>query len=72
MRNEDIRFAIKESRLFYHEVAEALGLHESTFYRLLRTHLRPIQKEQIYKAIEDLKKQKYKELLSISLKVGGC
>ncbi|RDU34720.1 hypothetical protein DRW41_22100 [Neobacillus piezotolerans] len=63
MRNQDIRNEIKGSRLFYHEVAECLGLHESTFYRLLRSKLTPTQREMVYKAINDLKKQKYKELL---------
>lgn len=66
MRNQDIRFAIKASRLYYHEVAERLGLHESTFYRLLRSQLTPKQKDQIIQAIDDLKKEKYLELLSIS------
>lgn len=66
MRNQDIRSEIKLARLFYHEVAEQLGVHESSFYRLLRTRLTPKQKEEIRVAIHDLKKRKYGELLSIS------
>jgi predicted transcriptional regulator len=66
MRNEDIRFEIKASRLYYHEISECLGMHESTFYRLLRSQLTARQKEQILKTIRELKRTKYTELLSIS------
>jgi hypothetical protein len=62
MRNQDIRLEIKSSRLYYNEVSDRLGIHESTFYRLLRTQLTHKQREQIIEVINVLKKEKYKEL----------
>jgi predicted transcriptional regulator len=66
VRNQDIRFEIKASRLYYHEVSERLGMHESTLYRLLRSQLTAKQRERIFKTINDLKKQKYMELFLTS------
>jgi predicted DNA-binding transcriptional regulator AlpA len=63
MRNQDIRNQMKSSRIYYNEVSDRLGIHESSFYRLLRTNLTSEQKEQIFSVINDLKKEKYELLI---------
>jgi hypothetical protein len=63
MRNQDIRMEIKASRLFYHEVAEKLKMHESSLYRLLRSHLTTKQKQDILTAIQELKQERFQEMI---------
>ena len=54
MRNLEIRQAMKENRIFSYEVAEALGIAETTMCRKLRKELPPEEKQRILKTIERL------------------
>lgn len=53
--NEDIRKAIEEANLKYYLVANAYGLSDGNFTRLLRFEISKDKKEKIFKIIEDLK-----------------
>jgi len=53
--NQDIRKAIKESRVKYYEVADRLGISDSSFSRLLRYELDSEYKYEIFKVIEKMK-----------------
>lgn len=54
MANLDIRTAIKRSRIFHYEIAEALGISESALSKWLRTEMEPDKKEKVMQAIEHL------------------
>jgi len=54
--NQDIRKAIKESRVKYYEVADRLGITDSSFSRLLRYELDSEYKYEIFKVIEKMKR----------------
>ena len=56
--NEDIRKAIEEANLKYYLVANAYGLSDGNFTRLLRFELSSQKKEKIFKIIKNLKSQK--------------
>jgi len=53
--NQDIRKVIKESRVKYYEVADRLGITDSSFSRLLRYELDSEYKYEIFKVIEKMK-----------------
>lgn len=53
MRNEEIRRA--KGSVPNWVIAEKLGIHENSFYRLLRQELSKEKKEEILKIIEELK-----------------
>ncbi|NEU29180.1 hypothetical protein GN156_00080 [bacterium LRH843] len=53
MRNEDIRRA--KASVPNWLIAEKLGIHENSFYRLLRQELPKEKREEILKVIEELK-----------------
>ncbi|MGE6379220.1 hypothetical protein [Peribacillus muralis] len=53
MRNEEIRSA--KGSVPNWLIAEKLGVHENSFYRLLRQELPKEKKEEILKIIEELK-----------------
>jgi hypothetical protein len=53
MRNEEIRRA--KGTVPNWLIAEKLGIHENSFYRLLRQELSKEKKEEILKIIEELK-----------------
>ncbi len=55
MANLEIREKIKKSRLFHYEIADALGISESAFSKLLRTEMRPERKQEVLRVIETLK-----------------
>lgn len=54
MRNEEIRKA--KGLVPNWLIAEKLGIHENSFYRLLRHELPKKKKEEILKIIEELKR----------------
>ena len=59
MFNIDIRNAIKNAGLFGYEVAAALRISETSFSRAIsRSELTDSRKEQIFKAIEEISKDK--------------
>ncbi|OLO35914.1 hypothetical protein BTR23_16350 [Alkalihalophilus pseudofirmus] len=53
-RNQDIREAIKKVGVSNWQVAELLGIHENTFYRLLRSQLTIEQRKNILNVIYKL------------------
>lgn len=54
MKNMEIRLAMKENRLYSYEVAEALGIAETTMCRKLRKELDSEEKAKILTVIEQL------------------
>lgn len=54
MNNLEVREAMKKSRLFGYEVAEALGISETHFSRKLRKELPGDEKAKILAVIEKL------------------
>ncbi|MED4903969.1 hypothetical protein [Parageobacillus thermoglucosidasius] len=59
--NSDIRQLIRQSGFCSWQVAEKLGVHENTFYRMLRKTLSEEDKKRIYKALEELRIEKEKQ-----------
>ena len=58
MHNMDIRQAIKMKRLFYFEVAQALGIADSTFSRWMRQEMPQEKKKNILSVIDQLAREK--------------
>ena len=57
--NQDIRKAIRKSGLYQYEIAEKMGVRsDATFTRWLRFELEDEKKEQIYRAIKELRKER--------------
>ena len=54
--NNDIRQAIKDADLRYYMVANAYGIADSTFTRILRYELSSEKKAKLLAIIKDLKK----------------
>lgn len=52
-KNKDIRRAIIRAGLYNYEVAEAMGVSETYFSRLLHSTLSDDKKQQILKAIQE-------------------
>ena len=57
MKNQEIREAIKGSNLKYWQVADTYGLSDGNFSRLLRKELSTEQKQKVYEAINEAKKE---------------
>ncbi len=57
MRNKDIRELIKKKRVFYYEVAEALGVTATTFSKWLQRELPEERKNLIRSAVEKILKE---------------
>ena len=55
MRNSEIRKQAKNAGLYLWQVAEAIGMRDSEFSRMLRHELRPEKKAEIQNAIAKLK-----------------
>lgn len=55
MANLEIREKIRKSRLFHYEIADTLGISESTFSKWLRSELDMERKEKVIQAIETVK-----------------
>lgn len=58
-RNETLRHALKEQGVFGYEVAERMGVNESTFYRWLHSALSPNKEAEILKHIAEIAKEKH-------------
>ena len=54
VNNIEIRRAITENRLYYYEVAEALGINDGNLSRKLRKELPQEEKEKILEIIDRL------------------
>lgn len=57
MKNNDVREEIKRAGVFHWEVADALGVAESTFCKMLRKELPEEKKQKIYSAIKTLRRE---------------
>ncbi|MEG2235205.1 MAG: hypothetical protein RR144_02020 [Clostridia bacterium] len=55
--NKDIRNAMKESKVKYYQVADAIGIQDSNFSRLLRYELCDEYKQKIFKVIQEIKEE---------------
>ncbi|MBC7342775.1 MAG: hypothetical protein H5U02_10100 [Clostridia bacterium] len=54
-RNNDIREAVKEAGLFLWQIADALGITDAYFSKLLRKELPQEKKATIFQIIKELK-----------------
>jgi predicted XRE-type DNA-binding protein len=59
--NKDVRSVIKRSGFKQYMVAEKLGMEESQFSKLLRKELSQSEKEDIFRVIYELKKERKNE-----------
>jgi len=57
MKNKEIKDSIKSTNLYQWQVAEALGIGESTFCRKMRRELPDEEKAIILSTIDKLKKE---------------
>ena len=57
MKNQDIRNEVKSASLKLWQIAEELGITDSTFSRMLRRELSDEKKAEIRSIIEKLKKE---------------
>ncbi len=57
MNNKDVREKIKQSNLFQWQVAEYIGISESSFSRRLRYELPESEKKDIFEVVEKLKER---------------
>ena len=55
MKNQDIRQEVKDAGLKLWQIAEALGMNDGNFSRMLRRELSDVQKAQIRDIIAELK-----------------
>jgi ribosome-binding protein aMBF1 (putative translation factor) len=58
--NQDIRDAIKRQGICTWELAEKIGVHETTLYRYLRKELPEQEKQKYYALIFEIAKSKRK------------
>lgn len=56
MKNQEIRSAAKEASIRLWQIADALGINDGNFSRMLRHELAPEKKQQILGIIDQLKK----------------
>lgn len=63
--NGEIRNLIRVSGICSWQVAEKLGMHENSLYRMLRKELDPEEKNKIYQALDELKAERDAEISKI-------
>ncbi len=56
MSNSDVRTAAKDAGVFLYQVAAAMGISEPTMTRKLRFELSEQEKQPIFEAIKNIKK----------------
>lgn len=61
MSNKDIERLLKHEQIYKWEVAEKLGLHETTFCRWWRKELSEEQAQRVLSAVEEIKLDRLKE-----------
>ena len=73
-RNNDVRLAAKENRVYLYEIAEKLGVSEPTFIRWLRKELDEPTKRKALAAIEQIRREREIEQQNISAtaELFGC
>jgi hypothetical protein len=57
LQNQDIKNAIHKANLYQWQVAQKIGVSEMTLIRWLRTQIDSSKKQQIFSAIEELRKE---------------
>lgn len=57
MKNQDIRNAAADSGVKHWQIAETLGMADTTFCRKLRKELDPEMKDRIFTVIKELAKE---------------
>ena len=57
MKNQDIRTRAKQADVRLWQIAQAFGMQDSNFSKLLRTELPQEKKEKIFSIIERLEKE---------------
>lgn len=60
-KNQELRSAMKTRKVFIWEIADRLGIHETTLIKKLRKQLTPEQTKKIFSIIEELHLEKIKE-----------
>ncbi len=58
MANEMLRAMMKKDRIFMWQVADKLGLNETTVIKRFRHELQPEQRNEVLSAIEEIKKER--------------
>lgn len=58
MQNMDIRSKVRESRVYFWEIADVMGITPETLSRKLRYELSEEKKQEINKAIEKILKER--------------
>ena len=61
MSNKDIERMLKQEQIYKWEVAEKLGLHETSFCRWWRKELSQEQVQRVLSAVEEIKLDRLKE-----------
>lgn len=61
-KNEDIRAAARQNKVYLYEIADVLGVSEPTFNRWLRKELSAGKKADVFAAIEIVAEQKKGEI----------
>lgn len=56
--NDEITIACIKNRIHKYEIAQKLGITDTTFSRKLRKELSNTEKEKIYQIIENIRKEK--------------
>ena len=56
MHNQDVRTAAKKAGVKLWQIADALGMNDGNFSRLLRRELSPEKKTQVFEIINNLSK----------------
>lgn len=55
MANETLRAKMKEDKVFMWQIADKLGLNETTVIKRFRHELKPGQRNEVLSAIEEIK-----------------
>lgn len=56
--NQDIRDILEKERIYQYEIAHKMGILENSFSRKLRFELTDDEKKEVFKAIEQIKKER--------------
>lgn len=61
MANEILRAKMKKDKIFFWEIADKLGLNETTVIKRFRHELKPEQRNEVLSAIEEIKLDRLEE-----------
>lgn len=60
--NKEIRRLIKRSKIYHYEIANKLGISETTFVRRLRNELSEYDRQKVLEAIDSIRKEEEHDL----------